>query len=224
MSLHPVHLTPDDKGALPPSALVPFCSYQGESTILGERRLEQDNLTLCNKFEPTIFDGQLCYSLDMTKVEETKAGKTNGLWILLDPNPFRLNVSNEIESDDQMHNFKVYVHTLASYTAFGPGEYAMTALKRMKGTKSFKQLPDKQKKCQAHNREECQTRKFLDQVRNNCSCVPWPLMTNNKEQVRRREKVHKDKFDSTSKDLGKLLNRGKGLTKNIARALLSFFG
>ena len=180
MSLHPVHLTPDDKGALPPSALVPFCSYQEESNILGERRPEQDNLTLCNKFEPTAFDGQLCYSLDIAKIKKkpTKSGKSNGLFLLLDPTPYQTDPVGRKESHGQ-ESFKVYIHTLAQFTAFGSGAYAMSALKSMTGTKGFKQLPDKEKSCTVHNQEKCQSLKFLDQVKNICGCVPWPLMASN---------------------------------------------
>ena len=132
---------------------------------------------MCDKFEPMILEGQLCHSLDVMKFmkRSTRAGKTNGLRILLDPNPFRLNVIGESKLNDHTQAFKVYVHTLAQYTAFGPGEYAMTALKRMTGTDSFKQLPDRQKNCQVHNREDCETKRFLDQVKSTCNCVPWVL-------------------------------------------------
>ena len=181
LSLHPVHLTSDNEGELPPSALVPFCSYQRDSNLLGQSKPELNNITVCDKFEPTILEGQLCYSLDIAKLvkKSTRAGKNNGFWILVDPTPFVLNVSEESRLNDQTHKFKVYVHTLAPYTAFGPGEHAMSALKRMKGTKSFKQLPDNQKDCQVHSREECETKKFLDQVLSNCNCVPWAMMTEN---------------------------------------------
>ena len=70
LSLHPVHLTPDKEGNLPPSALVPFCSYQRNSSLLGQERPELDNLTICDKFKTTILDGQLCYSLDIAKLDE----------------------------------------------------------------------------------------------------------------------------------------------------------
>ena len=36
--LHPIHLTPYNQGNLPPSALVPFCFYQGDSSLLGQQR------------------------------------------------------------------------------------------------------------------------------------------------------------------------------------------
>ena len=77
LSLHPVHLTPDKDGNLPPSALVPFCSYQGDSNLLGQERPELDNLTICDKFKSTILEGQLCYSLNIAKLGKklTKSGK-----------------------------------------------------------------------------------------------------------------------------------------------------
>ena len=145
MSLHPVHLTPDKEGNLPPSALVPFCSYQGNSSLIGQERPELGDLTVCDKFEPTILEGQLCYSLGISKLGEktTKSGQANGLLLLLDPNPYRLNKKNPVGF----------------------------------GTKSFEQLPTNQRNCLVHNREECQTRKYLDQVQNECKCSPWPLET-----------------------------------------------
>ena len=131
-----------------------------------------ENQTICDKFKPTILEGQLCYSLDIAKLskKKTKSGKSNGLFLLLDPNPYQLNTTS---SGDQ--SSKVFINTLAQYTTFGPGSYRMSTLKRMTGTESFKQLPDHQKKCLVHNREECQTKKYLDQVQRECNCTPWPL-------------------------------------------------
>ena len=182
-SLHPVHLKPDNNGTLPPSALVPFCSYQGDYKQLGQERLELQNLTLCDKFEPTILEGQLCFSLDVTLYERkrTKTGKKGGLFLLLDPNPYPLEPfygSIKAARNDR-ESFKVYIHTLAEHTAFGAGAYAMHTLKRIIGKPNFDQLPDSQKECQVQNREKCQTELFLAQVRSNCSCVNWALATEN---------------------------------------------
>ena len=169
--LHPVHLIPDKEGQLPPSALIPFCSYQGETSMLGQRRKELNNLTVCDKFEPTILEGQLCYSIDVAQtLRRPKEGKSNGLWILVDPNPYK----KDIRADTRPQ-FKVRVQTLAQYTAFGPGEYAMSSLKMMSGTEKFKRLPENQKYCQARKREDCERERFFDDVRNNCDCVPWVL-------------------------------------------------
>ena len=179
LSLHPVHLTPDKEGNLPPSALVPFCSYQGNSSLLGQERQELENLTVCDKFRPIILEGQLCYSLDIAKLskKKTKSGKSNGLFLLLDPNPYHLNAieKNVKGSKTEENSFKVFITTLAQYTTFGPGSYGMSTLKRMTGTESFKKLPTDQKKCLVHNREECQTQKYLDQIKKECKCIPWAL-------------------------------------------------
>ena len=117
-------------------------------------------------------------------------GKRKGLFLLLDPNPYQFEKNGlgvEIEENDKQ-SFKVFIHTLAQHTAYGPGSYGMHALKKMTGTESFLQLPDAQKKCRVHNREKCQTDKFLEQVKRNCSCVPWSLVT---ERTREEVKFFK---------------------------------
>ena len=81
------------------------------------------------------------------------------------------------EEYNEQNSFKVYIHTLAPHTANGPGIYAMNSLKSMTGKESFKQLPDSLKKCHVQNREDCQTNKFLEQVKDNCNCTAWPLIT-----------------------------------------------
>ena len=172
LSLHPVHLKPDFDRSLPPSALVPFCFYQEDHNLLLPT-------TFCDKFEPTILEGQLCYSLNVTKSEwkATKTGKKSGLFLLLDPSPYPMkstdgrvkNAKNDQES------FKVYIHTLAGHSAFGAGTYAMQTLKRMTGKPSFFEMRDSQKECQVHSREKCQTEMFLSHLRRNCNCVLWAL-------------------------------------------------
>ena len=146
--------------------------------MLGQIRPELDNLTVCDKFEPTILEGQLCYSINIAKLEKmpTEAGKTRGLFLLLDPRPYQIQDYGSAGARRDKHEaFKVYIHTLAPFTVYGPGAFAMSSLKSMTGTTSFTELPDKQKKCTVHNREECQTDKFFSHVVNNCSCVPWRL-------------------------------------------------
>ena len=171
MSLHPVHLTADPKGQLPPSALVPFCSYQANSSLLGQEGPEV-NMTVCDKFEPVVFDGRLCYSLDVAKLNKvpTKAGKTSGLFLLIDPNPDHIGF-DDTRSGNEPQSFEMYIHTLEQYTASEGGAYAMRNLKKMTATKSFELLPDSQKGCQVHNMVECQTNKFLDQVKRECNCI-----------------------------------------------------
>ena len=143
---------------------------------MGRELSEMDNITVCDQFQPTILEGQLCYTLDIAKLGKrpTKSGKSYGLRLLLDPNPYQPNTADNKAGDQ---SFKVFIHTLAQYTTFGPGMYGMSDLKKMTGTKSFKQLPENQKKCRVHNREECQTLNYLDQVQKECKCIKWALQT-----------------------------------------------
>ena len=64
----------------------------------------------------------------------------------------------------------------------------------MTGTQNFKDLPDQKKKCSVHNREECQTQTYLDQIKRECKCVPWALVTNEEDQVNKPEN-HNDCMD-----------------------------
>ena len=107
----------------------------------------------------------------------------------MDPNPYLLNADEKnvegLTTGEQ--SFKVFIHTLSQYSTSGPGSYGMSALKKMTGTESFKQLPDHQKKCLVHNKEECQIQKYLDQVQRECKCIPWALQTDlGKNQVKTR--------------------------------------
>lgn len=137
-----------------------------------------DNQRVCDKFQPTILEGQLCYTIDIAKIaknagQRTQLGKSNGLRLLLDPDPLPLSAAGNVN-----RNFKVFIHTLAQYTAFGPGYYGMSSLKKMTATAGFKQLPDHQKGCLIHNREECQTQKYMEHVNGECKCTPWALKNN----------------------------------------------
>ena len=85
---------------------------------------------MCDKFQSTILEGQLCYTLDIARVKiaenPTRSGKFNGLLLLLDPTPFD---QNSIDKNVRGQVFKVVVHTLAPYTTFGSGSYGMSTLK-----------------------------------------------------------------------------------------------
>ena len=150
---------------------------------------------MCEKFTPTILEGQLCYSLDLARLGEnhSKYGKKNGLFLLLDPNPYQLDATEENPeglSKAAGQSFKVFIQNLAQYTIIGPGSYALSSLKRMTGTESFKKLPDHQKKCMVHNREECQSQKYLSTVQEECKCTPWSLQGyQDKEQVKAKPLV-----------------------------------
>ena len=111
----------------------------------------------------------------------------NDFWIFKKPYHINKTEGTPHRSRRNDYSFKVFVHSLAQYSTFGPGSYGMNALKRMTGTKNFEQLPTKQKKCLVHNKEECQTQKYLDQVQRECKCIPWALgIGQGKYQVKAR--------------------------------------
>ena len=85
VSLHPVHLLDSMERALP-AALIPFCSYQANMSLLGNPG-DQFPFVACGKFQPYILQGQLCYSINIRDVAVggSRGGKGNGLLLVLDP-------------------------------------------------------------------------------------------------------------------------------------------
>ena len=53
-----------------------------------DKSLKTCLVSLCDKFEPIVLEGQLCFSLNLSQSggKPTKSGKTKGLFLLLDPN------------------------------------------------------------------------------------------------------------------------------------------
>ena len=176
MSLHPSHLS-DQIGRMLPSALIPFCIYQSDEAAFGQT-IKGVNMTACADFQPLILDGQLCYSLKMSRsgTKETKSGISNGLLLLIDPN--NLQIKNREEN-----NFRMYIHTLSQHTIGGSGVYALTSLKKMTGTQSFLDLPEQKKECQVGSTEDCLAEKLIAEIKDHCFCIPWHLTRSSKDKV-----------------------------------------
>ena len=160
VSFHPAHLT-DSQNRLLPAALIPLCSYQGAK--LGK---EMKGFVACDKFQPTVLEGQMCYSLQ--GAGKAKAGKRNGLLLVLD--------SDKVAVGKKDTNLaRVYLHSLSPFTDYRNGSYAMSALKKMTGTEGFLRLPYSAKKCQVETFEDCNRRKYVERVRTHCHCTLWAL-------------------------------------------------
>ena len=171
VSIHPPHLM-DSKGRNLPAAFIPFCSYQGDSGLLGHT-LQSFNFTACDKFRPSLVEGQLCYSLNLTNLTKAKsrAGREQGLTLLLDrTNP--ANPENGQEADD---SFRIFLDTMDGFSDNRDGSYRMTAIKKMVGTDSFMAMSDKERECHQETLQACQNRQFLEKIQRLCSCVPWAL-------------------------------------------------
>ena len=127
---------------------------------------EMEGFDACDKFQPTVLEGQMCYSL--LGAGRAKAGKENGLLLVLD--------SNRVAVGEKDTNLaRIYLHTLSPFTDYRNGSYAMSALKKMTGTDGFLGLPDSAKKCQLETFEECNSRKYVDRIGTSCHCTPWAL-------------------------------------------------
>ena len=59
---HPVHFIEED-GNLSPTALIPFCEFSGNMSVMGVK-MEQFDVPVCNSFRPEIIKDQLCYTVD----------------------------------------------------------------------------------------------------------------------------------------------------------------
>ena len=63
---HPVHIQ-DEDGKLSPTALIPFCEFGGNMSVMGVK-IDQIDVPVCNSFRPKIKGDQLCYTVDPNKV------------------------------------------------------------------------------------------------------------------------------------------------------------
>ena len=160
-----------------PSALIPFCRYQYEGL---DKTSPGSWLLACERFEPSIINGKLCYSLKDQLTGKPKQGKKNGLMMMIDPGQIEDNKNDNLESS----SFELYIHTLSGFSGFSAGSYAMDSLKQMTGTPGFMSLPDHQKQCQVELFEDCQRSKFFGQLQEKCGCIPWAMaISKGSEQV-----------------------------------------
>ena len=183
MVTHPIHLTTDS----PASAFIPFCAFEGKLGISESISL-LPNLTfpICQSFQPTSLDGQLCYKL---AVNRTTKGSENreGLVLILDlnedlfvaidsPNSTMsekdpINFSMNLMTNSNQNSAKIHINTLSSFKAFGSGSYKMTSVKKLRGTSDFLAMSSEDKRCNLEDYEECRRRSLFEK----CQCVPWEL-------------------------------------------------
>ena len=65
---HPVHII-DQDNELYPTALVPFCEFSGNMSVMGVK-IDQLDVPVCNSFRPKIIRDQLCYTVDPSKYKD----------------------------------------------------------------------------------------------------------------------------------------------------------
>ena len=150
---------------------------------------------VCNIFEPTVFEGRLCYQ---TNAEKNPGqiffeGKGSGLMLIIDTNAERsVDISDShsvIMNQDDISAQDIYlgkdqlksenmasihIGTLTPYTGYGPGDYELTAIKQMTGTENFLAWPEEKRKCSLEKYEKCQMKGFLEESMA-CGCSPFQL-------------------------------------------------
>jgi hypothetical protein len=195
VSVHPPHLL-DSQGHPTPAALIPFCAYRGNLATLGEP-VGGLEFPTCDKFQPTLLSGQLCYSLNISSVvsteeKKTESGKKKGILFAVDLTDDRIYEGKEEnksgiyvypDSSDDDNTFSVHINTLSRISDTRPGLYVMTDMKKMTGTESFLALPDETKDCQLEPQDECKRRKYAEEAEQLCACVPWVLGPSLPEKV-----------------------------------------
>ena len=65
---HPVHIQ-DEDGNLSPTALIPFCEFGGNMSVMGVN-IDQFDVPVCNSFRPKIIRDQLCYTVDPNEYKD----------------------------------------------------------------------------------------------------------------------------------------------------------
>ena len=116
ISNHTVHIE-DSEGSLNPSSFFPFCAFGNNMTLMG-RFDKEFNMTVCDKFTPTVLDGRLCYKVDVNSFvsdEGVKTGPENGLTFVMDYNEDRM---IETDKTDKNHEAMIYIDTLGTENFF----------------------------------------------------------------------------------------------------------
>jgi hypothetical protein len=129
MSNHPVHIPIEGQQSISPSAFIPYCSFGGDMSAMG-KTIENFNIPVCDKFQPTFLDGHLCYTVDAdklrNKVNKKKIMASQEIVLLLDYNFDRMlkdegddlpTLENSLLSGDKDENIMdamIYIETLGN--------------------------------------------------------------------------------------------------------------
>ena len=163
--------------------------------VLGEY-IEGFDFPVCNSFTPKILDGELCYALNISsQVSESKAGRGEGLLLAIDngisiephvDQNIRVRKDGFIRTTLKSSGKRARLRILTSHRHADsrPGKYVMKSLKVLAATDNFLAMPDDVKECQIETQEHCKSRRFVEEVKNKCGCIPSQLSSVAFDQVR----------------------------------------
>ena len=106
ISNHPVHAL-DEDGNLSPSAFIPFCAFGSNMSSMGVE-IEQFDVPVCNSFQATILNDQLCYEVDLNRFSiksNIKNELRSGFSFIMDYNEDREVILTEsVNNEEKYHN------------------------------------------------------------------------------------------------------------------------
>ena len=115
LSNHPVHIL-DDEENLSPTALIPFCEFGGNMSVMGIK-IDQFDVPVCNSFKPKYVFNQLCYEVDpneyVSKVFDERVTEL-GLTLIIDYNEDRQLIFNDIENQQFISDSKTSLNTFTN--------------------------------------------------------------------------------------------------------------
>ena len=113
---HPVHII-DEEENLSPSALIPFCEFGGNMSVMGVKT-EHFHVPVCNSFQAKILNDQLCYEVDPNKYKKglSKEELKQGLKLYIDTN-------NDRQTYPKDTDFMIYLDTMGKYNNIKTDRY-----------------------------------------------------------------------------------------------------
>ena len=107
---HPVHIV-DDDGHLWPTALIPFCEFGGNLSVMGVKT-DQFDVPVCSSFRPKIIQDQLCYTVDPNHFRELNENKELSVTLFINYNEDRqMPFSEDKERTEEEDNF-IFIETI----------------------------------------------------------------------------------------------------------------
>ena len=166
------------------TALIPFCEFGGDMSVMGVT-MDDFDVPVCNSFRPKIVKDQLCYTVDPNEYKH-KIDKKGELSLSLF---IHYNEDRQMEDGDQKKP-KITIDTIGTSSLYEkffnldfsePLElplgysYDFTFVKELIATDSFLTLDEDIRKCQVEPKNDCSTRKYLEDLKNKCQCLPFQL-------------------------------------------------
>ena len=116
MTNHPVHVRDKIDETKNPTALIPFCEFGGNLSVMGIK-IEQFDAHFCNSFRVKIIQDQLCYTVDPNEYKnEIDLNKDLSLSLFINYNEDKEIVLEEIET--RVQDDSIIIETIGKTTRY----------------------------------------------------------------------------------------------------------